>query len=185
MNSSPLAAIWHWYPLLAWVACARFCSLPLGSLSYLNFYRKLRLDSNFSYGTGLIDIEHPFEQPGPAHAGRRGWRCTSPCSAEVSWVLSGAFGMISGRSLALAASTPWKQIRCNRGRGTRGLTRGAAALIHRLVAQCLSATKSFLWRVPRLAIALIQAPAAACYISRFRPPRRRPLHSLSLAARAQ
>src|SRR5207249_8880935 len=53
MNSSPLAAIWHWYPLLAWVACARFCSLPLGSLSYLNFYRKLRLDSNFSYGTGL------------------------------------------------------------------------------------------------------------------------------------
>src|SRR6184192_3039417 len=54
MNSSPLAAIWHWYPLLAWVACARFCSLPLGSLSYLNFYRKLRLDSNFSYGTGLI-----------------------------------------------------------------------------------------------------------------------------------
>src|SRR5438094_7709175 len=54
MNSSPLAAIWHWYPLLAWVACARFCSLPLGSLSYLNFYLKLRLDSNFSYGTGLI-----------------------------------------------------------------------------------------------------------------------------------
>src|SRR5437763_16969290 len=53
MNSSPLAAIWHWYPLLAWVACARFCSLPLGSLSYLNFYLKLRLDSNFSYGTGL------------------------------------------------------------------------------------------------------------------------------------
>src|SRR5207302_9381926 len=53
MNSSPLAAIWHWYPLLAWVACASFCSLPLGSLSYLNFYRKLRLDSNFSYGTGL------------------------------------------------------------------------------------------------------------------------------------
>src|SRR5207249_10030351 len=56
MNSSPLAAIWHWYPLLAWVACARFCSLPLGSLSYLNFYLKLRLDSNFSYGTGLNPI---------------------------------------------------------------------------------------------------------------------------------
>src|SRR5438105_3560323 len=53
MNSSPLAAIWHGYPLLAWVACARFCSLPLGSLSYLNFYLKLRLDSDFSYGTGL------------------------------------------------------------------------------------------------------------------------------------
>src|SRR5213080_3602915 len=57
MNSSPLAAIWHWYPLLAWVACARFCSLPLGSLSYLNFYLKLRLDSNFSYGTGLGVVE--------------------------------------------------------------------------------------------------------------------------------
>src|SRR5437763_14846010 len=58
MNSSPLAAIWHWYPLLAWVACARFCSLPLGSLSYLNFYLKLRLDSNFSYGTGLSPVKH-------------------------------------------------------------------------------------------------------------------------------
>jgi hypothetical protein len=32
----------------------------------------------------------------------------SPCSAEVSWVLTGAFGMISGRSLAFGASTPWK-----------------------------------------------------------------------------
>ena len=30
----------------------------------------------------------------------------SPCSAEVPWVLSGAFGMISGRRLALGASTP-------------------------------------------------------------------------------
>src|SRR5438067_2810167 len=72
MNSSPLAAIWHWYPLLAWVACARFCSLPLGSLSYLNFYLKLRLDSNFSYGTGLIaaipvqnshEIDKPLRHP--------------------------------------------------------------------------------------------------------------------------
>jgi hypothetical protein len=27
----------------------------------------------------------------------------SPCSAEVSWVLSGAFGMISGCRLALGA----------------------------------------------------------------------------------
>src|SRR5207302_5290071 len=52
--------IWHWYPLLAWVACARFCSLPLGSLSYLNFYLKLRLDSNFSYGTGLRKNKRPF-----------------------------------------------------------------------------------------------------------------------------
>src|SRR5205823_2990598 len=65
MNSSPLAAIWHWYPLLAWVACARFCSLPLGSLSYLNFYLKLRLDSNFSYGTGLtFSIDHQPVQIG-------------------------------------------------------------------------------------------------------------------------
>jgi hypothetical protein len=38
----------------------------------------------------------------------------SSCSAEVSWVLSGAFGVTSGHSLALGASTPWKQIRCNR-----------------------------------------------------------------------
>src|SRR5438105_4619660 len=67
MNSSPLAAIWHWYPLLAWVACARFCSLPLGSLSYLNFYLKLRLDSNFSYGTGLHQDEF-------VHAVARGGR---------------------------------------------------------------------------------------------------------------
>jgi hypothetical protein len=41
----------------------------------------------------------------------------SPCSAEVSWVLTGALGMISGGSLALGASTLWKRRRGSRGRG--------------------------------------------------------------------
>jgi len=31
--------------------------------------------------------------------------------------------MISGRSLAQDASTPWKRIRCNRGRGTSAASR--------------------------------------------------------------
>jgi len=53
-----------------------------------------------------VDIEHPFEQP--AHLMRAGadGGGASPCSAEVSWVLIDAFGMISEHSLALGASTP-------------------------------------------------------------------------------
>ena len=40
--------------------------MPLGSLSYLNFYLKLRLDSNFSYGTGLNDGK-PLLDAEPEH----------------------------------------------------------------------------------------------------------------------
>jgi hypothetical protein len=39
-------------------------------------------------------------------------------SAKGAYALTGAFGMIKGGSLTLGASTPWKQIRCNRGQGT-------------------------------------------------------------------
>jgi hypothetical protein len=54
-----------------------------------------------------VDIEHSFEQPGPGswEAGAMGGR-TSPWSAEGVLALTGTFGMMSGRSLALGASTP-------------------------------------------------------------------------------
>ena len=40
---------------------------------------------------------------------RLGAKCwgASPWSAEGAFALTGAFGMIMGRSLALGASTPW------------------------------------------------------------------------------
>jgi hypothetical protein len=88
-----------------------------------------RREDRGNYRTLLdIDSEHPFEQPGESlmRAGAGGGDA-SPGSAEVSWVLSGAFGkpgtgtlpawraedaMISGGSLALGASTPtqWKRM---------------------------------------------------------------------------
>ena len=44
-------------------------------------------------------------------------------SAEGSDVFSAGRGTIAGRSLALGASTPWKRIKCKRGRGTRAASR--------------------------------------------------------------
>ena len=55
-------------------------------------------------------------------------------------------GTIAGRSLALGASTPWKRIKCKRGRGTRAASRlhelqrrhhdvGGAILVRTLQAQ--------------------------------------------------
>jgi hypothetical protein len=48
---------------------------------------------------------------------------TSPWSAEEVLTLTGTFGMMLGRSLALGASTPWKRIRCSLGRGTSAASR--------------------------------------------------------------
>jgi hypothetical protein len=65
-----------------------------------------------------VDVEQPFEQSGPARAGAAEGGA-SACSAEGVLALSGTRGMISGRSLALGASTPWKRIRGNRGTGNK------------------------------------------------------------------
>ena len=62
-----------------------------------------------------VDVEDPFEQPGPTQARRRALRVIA-CGAVAC---SGGLGTISRRSFAFGASTPWKRIRCKRGRGTR------------------------------------------------------------------
>jgi hypothetical protein len=58
-----------------------------------------------------------LRRAGAAAGGASEW------SAEGVWALTGTVGMISGRSLALGASTPWKRIRCNRGRGISAVSR--------------------------------------------------------------
>src|SRR4030095_6969247 len=63
-----------------------------------------------------VDVEDPFEQPGPTQARRRVIAC-----GRVAY--SGGLGTISRRSFAFGASTPWKRIRCKRGRGTRAARR--------------------------------------------------------------
>ena len=68
-----------------------------------------------------VDVEDPFEQPGPAHA----WRF-SLGRGVIGWWLGGTLcraGTIFLRNFALGASTPWKRIRCKRGRGTRAARR--------------------------------------------------------------
>ncbi len=78
-----------------------------------------------------------FEQPGPAYGGRRRGRSTSAWSAEGVLALTGRFGMISGRSLALRPrrakqAPPWPGFgrehametdEINRGRGTSAASR--------------------------------------------------------------
>ena len=64
-----------------------------------------------------VDIEDSFEPSGPTHARRRTLRlrviaCGLGCLLYRP-------GMISLRNFAFGASTPWKRIRCKRGRGTR------------------------------------------------------------------
>ena len=53
-----------------------------------------------------IDLEHPFNQAQLMRAGTEGGGA-SPWSVEGVLALTGALGMIAGRSLALGASTPW------------------------------------------------------------------------------
>ena len=68
-----------------------------------------------------VDVEDPFEEPGPAHA-----RCFSLSLGVIgrgSVARSGGLGTILLRNFALGASTPWKRIRCKRGRGTRAARR--------------------------------------------------------------
>src|SRR4051812_37449683 len=42
---------------------------------------------------------------------------------QVSGTLTGTLGTICARNLAWGASTPWKRIRCSRGRGTSAAKR--------------------------------------------------------------
>src|SRR5918992_410851 len=68
-----------------------------------------------------VDVEDPFEQPGPAHA-----RCLSLRVSVLAWdsVAGGAGpGTILLRNFALGASTPWKRIKWSRGRGTSAARR--------------------------------------------------------------
>ena len=66
-----------------------------------------------------VDVEDPFEQPDLTM--RAGAPCA--CAFEGSVACSAGLGMISLRNFAFGASTPWKRIRCKRGRGTTAARR--------------------------------------------------------------
>ena len=63
-----------------------------------------------------VDVEDPFEQPGPTDARR--FSLTLGVIGRGLVPRSAGVGTILLRNLALGASTPWKRIRCRRGRGT-------------------------------------------------------------------
>ena len=58
---------------------------------------------------------------GPTHARRRTLRLRVIACGSVA--CSTGLGMISLRNFVFGASTPWKRIRCNRGRGIRAARR--------------------------------------------------------------
>ena len=64
-----------------------------------------------------VNVEDALEQPRPTHARR-----CAVCGG-VFVVFCARPGTIAVRSLAWGASTPWKRIRCRRGRGTSAARR--------------------------------------------------------------
>jgi len=89
--------------------CTRIVAITIGSRMAAMIVTEPPLGTLFN-----IDNEHPFEQPaqligaGAAGGGASAW------SAEWVLALTGTFGIMLGRNLALRASTPWKRMRCNR-----------------------------------------------------------------------
>ena len=55
-----------------------------------------------------VDVEDPFEQPGPTQARRRALRVSGSLGDSVA--RSGGAETILLRNLALGASTPWKRV---------------------------------------------------------------------------
>ena len=64
-----------------------------------------------------VDVEDPFEQPGPTHARRRS--LTLGVIAGGSVARSGGAGNDFTTQLCVRRETPWKRIRCKRGRSQR------------------------------------------------------------------
>ena len=66
-----------------------------------------------------VQVEHALEQARPAYARRHAVRVVGRIIAGfLRWA-----GTIAARNPALGASTPWKRIRCRRGRGTSAARR--------------------------------------------------------------
>ena len=61
------------------------------------------------------------QAPGAAHAA--GFACWAGVSGTCGTSCGTSCGTTSARSLALGASTPWKRIKCSRGRGTSAASR--------------------------------------------------------------
>ena len=69
-----------------------------------------------------VDVEDPFEQPGPTHARRRTLR-VRVIARGLGCLLYRTGNDFTAQLRVGGASTPWKRIRCKRGRGTRAARR--------------------------------------------------------------